>query len=110
MFPLCQNNRLAMSVKISAGCGRSTSDAAPGWRAGRGQAPRGSSLLDMHFFMKALARLALQMLVIGAELARRHLVFRRDRIGRRRRQHGRQHRGSDGVAKHGDPLLYDLPS
>src|SRR5208283_3663882 len=58
------------------------------------------------FFDERIARWALQLLVVSAELAGLHFVLRVDREGRRaRQQHGEQ-RGNYRVSKHGQtPLM-----
>lgn len=49
----------------------------------------------------------MKVLIIGAELARRHFVFRRHGVTGRTGQHDRQERDGDGVANHGVSPLSD---
>src|SRR5580693_3736413 len=54
-----------------------------GWRAGRGRGAARLVGVGHAFLHEGAPRLALQVLVIGAELASRHLVLRCGRVRRR---------------------------
>src|ERR1039458_1027031 len=73
-------------------------------RAGWGHGRAARIVLVGHAFLhERIARLALKVLVVGAELAGRHFGFRRDGKGRHTWQQNSQQRGGDSVSKHGGP-------
>jgi hypothetical protein len=96
MFPFCQKNRVSMAVMNLSG------RQALMLRRRRARRPAARLVFVCHaLFDEGGAFLALKVLIIGAEFARRHFIFRRYCVTGRARQYHRQHHGSDGVANHG---------